>query len=87
MTAIVAGLRSGRYAPRSSRLRLSSTDGAGAVRLRTADVGADLYRVTTPAHSGVAAGALFTAARWADAVDRIDVDAAAGMAALTVSGY
>jgi hypothetical protein len=38
-------------------------------------------------HSGVAAGALFTPARWADAVDRIDVDADAGMAALTVSGY
>jgi hypothetical protein len=38
-------------------------------------------------HSGVAAGALFTPARWADAVDRVDVDAAAGMAALTVSAY
>jgi hypothetical protein len=38
-------------------------------------------------HSGVAAGALFTPAQWADAVDRVDVDAAAGMAALTVSAY
>jgi hypothetical protein len=38
-------------------------------------------------HTGVAAGALFTPARWADAVDRVDVDAAAGMAAMTVSAY
>jgi hypothetical protein len=38
-------------------------------------------------HSGVAAGALFTPGRWADAVDRIDLDAAAGMSALTVADY
>ena len=35
-------------------------------------------------HRGVAAGALFTPARWNDAVDRIDVNAVAGMSALTV---
>jgi hypothetical protein len=38
-------------------------------------------------HSGVAAGALFTPGRWANAVDRIDLDAAAGMSALTVAAY
>jgi hypothetical protein len=38
-------------------------------------------------HSGVAAGALFTPSAWADAVDRVDVDAAAGLSALTVSAY
>jgi hypothetical protein len=35
-------------------------------------------------HSGVAAGALFTPERWNETVDRIDVDAIAGMSALTV---
>jgi hypothetical protein len=38
-------------------------------------------------HSGVAAGALFTPGRWANAVDRVDLDAAAGMSALTVAAY
>jgi hypothetical protein len=38
-------------------------------------------------HSGVAAGALFTPSAWADAVDRVDVDAAAGLSAQTVSAY
>jgi hypothetical protein len=35
-------------------------------------------------HSGVAAGALFTPERWNETVDRIDVDAVAGMSELTV---
>ena len=38
-------------------------------------------------HAGVAAGQTFTPASWAAAVDRIDVDAAAGMSALTVAPY
>jgi len=38
-------------------------------------------------HDGVAAGALFTPDRWAGAVNRVDVDAAAGMSALTVASY
>jgi hypothetical protein len=38
-------------------------------------------------HHGVAAGALFTPDRWAATVDRIDVDAVAGMSALTVATY
>ena len=37
-------------------------------------------------HSGVAAGALFTPDRWDDAGDRVDLDAAAGLRQLTVSG-
>ncbi|GAB1640913.1 hypothetical protein [Krasilnikovia sp. MM14-A1259] len=39
------------------------------------------------AHDGVAAGALFTVDGWEEAVDRIDVDAAAGVSALTVAPY
>jgi hypothetical protein len=35
-------------------------------------------------HTGVAAGALFTPDLWAGAVDRIDVDAVAGLSAMTV---
>jgi hypothetical protein len=38
-------------------------------------------------HSGVAAGQTFTPAGWAAAVDRVDVDAVAGMSALTVAPY
>ncbi|MGW4940806.1 hypothetical protein ACWEOZ_04345 [Actinoplanes sp. NPDC004185] len=38
-------------------------------------------------HAGVAAGRTFTPASWAAAVDRVDVDAAAGMSALTVAPY
>jgi hypothetical protein len=38
-------------------------------------------------HDGVAAGASFTPARWAHAANRIDVDAVAGMSALTVASY
>ena len=38
-------------------------------------------------HAGVAAGQTFTPASWAAAVDRVDVDAAAGMSALTVAPY
>ncbi|WP_433717796.1 hypothetical protein ACQP2Y_26835 [Actinoplanes sp. CA-051413] len=38
-------------------------------------------------HAGVAAGQTFTPASWAAAVDRVDVDAAAGMSSLTVAPY
>jgi hypothetical protein len=38
-------------------------------------------------HAGVAAGRTFTPAAWGAAVDRVDVDAAAGMSALTVAPY
>ncbi|GAA3961796.1 hypothetical protein [Actinoplanes auranticolor] len=38
-------------------------------------------------HAGVSAGRTFTPESWAAAVDRVDVDAAAGMAALTVAPY
>jgi hypothetical protein len=38
-------------------------------------------------HAGVAAGHTFTPAGWAAAVDKVDVDAAAGMSALTVAPY
>ncbi|GAA3338227.1 hypothetical protein GCM10020358_17550 [Amorphoplanes nipponensis] len=38
-------------------------------------------------HAGVAAGRTFTPASWDTAVDRVDVDASAGMSALTVAGY
>jgi hypothetical protein len=38
-------------------------------------------------HAGVGAGEIFTPAAWATAVDRVDVDASAGMSALTVAPY
>jgi hypothetical protein len=38
-------------------------------------------------HAGVAAGQTFTPAAWGAAVDRVDVDAAAGLSALTVAPY
>jgi hypothetical protein len=38
-------------------------------------------------HTGVAAGALFTPDLWAGAVNRIDVDAVAGLSAMTVASY
>ena len=54
------------------------------VRVR---VGSGAGRVVLDGHSHdrVAAGALFTTDEWATAVDRIDVDAVAGMSALTVT--
>ncbi|MEU4218704.1 hypothetical protein AB0F10_25465, partial [Actinoplanes sp. NPDC026623] len=62
------------------------TAGGIPVRVR---VGAGAGRVTVDGllHAGVAAGKTFTPAAWADAVDRVDVDAAAGMSALTVVPY
>ena len=56
------------------------------VRVR---VGSGAGRVTLNGrdHAGVSAGRTFTAAAWAGAADRIDVDAAAGMSALTVAPY
>ena len=61
------------------------TTGGAPVRVR---VGSGAGNVVLPdqAHAGVAAGALFTPDRWNDATDRIDLDAAAGMSRLTVSG-
>lgn len=69
--------------------------GAGTVDVRTAGavpvrvrVGGDAGQVVLDGerHSEVAAGALFPADRWADAGDRVDLDAAAGLRQLTVSG-
>ena len=56
------------------------------VRVR---VGSGAGRVTLngQGHAGVPAGRSFTPAAWAGAADRIDVDAAAGMSALTVAPY
>jgi hypothetical protein len=56
------------------------------VRVR---VGSGASRVVLDglSHDGVAAGALFTPDRWAAAVDRIDLDAVAGMFAMTVVPY
>lgn len=62
------------------------TAGGVPVRVR---VGAGAGQVTVDGllHAGVAAGKTFTPAAWGDAVDRVDVDAAAGMSALTVAPY
>ena len=38
-------------------------------------------------HGGVSAGQIFTPASWGESVDRVDVDATAGMSALTVAPY
>jgi len=53
------------------------------VRVRLGS-GAGQVIVGGTSHLGVAAGALFTPDRWDETVDRIDVDAVAGMAALTI---
>lgn len=54
------------------------------VRVR---VGSGASRVVLDglSHDGVAAGSLFTPQQWPDAVNRIDVDAVAGLSALTVA--
>ena len=55
------------------------------VRVRVGS-GAGQVVLRGESHTGVAAGALFTPDRWADAGDRVDLDAAAGLRQLTVSG-
>jgi hypothetical protein len=56
------------------------------VRVRVGS-GASTVVLDGLSHTGVAAGALFTPDLWAAAVDRIDVDAVAGMSAMTVASY
>jgi hypothetical protein len=77
-------------------LTVRMTGGVDRLGLRTAGrvpvrvrVGSGAGRVVLDgaAHNGVAAGAQFTPAGWDRAADRIDVDAVAGMAALTVATY
>ncbi|MDI6105602.1 hypothetical protein QLQ12_44185 [Actinoplanes sp. NEAU-A12] len=60
------------------------TAGRVPVRVRVGG-GADQVVLNGRSHSRVAAGSLFTPASWAGATDRIDVNAAAGMSALTVT--
>ncbi|MFI7542729.1 hypothetical protein [Actinoplanes sp. NPDC049599] len=62
------------------------TAGPVPVRVRVGR-GAGQVTLNGQRHAGVAAGRTFTPAAWAGAVDRIDVDAVAGMAALTVAPY
>jgi hypothetical protein len=59
------------------------TAGQVPVRVRVGS-GAGQVVLDGTSHSGVAAGALFTPAGWNHSVDRIDVNAVAGMSALTV---
>jgi hypothetical protein len=61
------------------------TAGAAPVRVRLGS-GAGRVVLGGRTHAGVAAGALFTPERWDDAGGRIDLDAAAGVAQLTVDG-
>ncbi|MCA2214341.1 hypothetical protein [Jidongwangia harbinensis] len=61
------------------------TAGTAPVRVRLGS-GAGRVVLGGRIHAGVAAGALFTPERWDDAGDRIDLDAVAGMAQLTVDG-
>jgi hypothetical protein len=77
-------------------LTVRTTGGVDQLGLRTADrvpvrvrVGTGAGRVVLDGatHSGVGAGAEFTSAGWDAAANRIDVDAAAGLAALTVAPY
>jgi len=62
------------------------TTGQVPVRVR---VGSGAGQVTLDGllHSGVAAGQTFTPDRWGETVDRVDVDASAGMSAMTVAPY
>ena len=59
------------------------TVGEVPVRVRLGS-GAGQVVLDGTSHLGVAAGALFTPDRWDETVDRIDVNAVAGMAALTI---
>jgi len=56
------------------------------VRVRVGS-GAGQVTLNGQNHAGVSAGQTFTPADWGAAVDRIDVDAAAGMTAMTVAPY
>lgn len=60
------------------------TAGPTPVRVRVAR-GAGQVTLDGQNHAGVAAGQTFTPAGWGEAVDRIDLDAVAGMSALTVA--
>jgi hypothetical protein len=62
------------------------TTGRTPVRVRVGR-GAGQVTLNGQHHAGVAAGETFTPAAWGAAVDRVDVDAAAGMSALTVAPY
>jgi hypothetical protein len=62
------------------------TAGRVPVRVRVGS-GAGQVTLDGRSHSGVAAGKIFTPDLWAEAVDRVDVDAAAGMSTLTVAPY
>jgi hypothetical protein len=56
------------------------------VRVRVGS-GAGQVTLNGQNHAGVSAGKTFTPADWDTAVDRVDVDAAAGMTAMTVAPY
>ena len=77
-------------------LNVRMSGGVSLFDVRTADrvpgrvrVGGGAGQVTLGgrSHPGVAAGRTFTPASWAAAVDRVDVDATAGMSVLTVASY
>ena len=72
----------------SGGVNLFDVRSAGGVPVRVR-VGSGAARVTLDGeqHQGVAAGSLFTPLLWAEAVNRVDVDATAGMATLTVAPY
>ncbi len=61
------------------------TTGPAPVRVRVGS-GAGQVVLDGESHTGGAAGALFTPDRWAGTGDRVDLDAAAGLNQLTVSG-
>jgi hypothetical protein len=60
------------------------TTGDAPVRVRLGS-GAGQVILDGSRHSGVAAGRTFTPDRWGDTVDRVDVNASAGLSALTVA--
>jgi hypothetical protein len=62
------------------------TAGGAPVRVRIGG-GAGQVTLGGRSHPGVAAGRTFTPPSWDAAADRVDVDAAAGMSALTVAAY
>ena len=77
-------------------LSVRMSGGVSLFDVRTADgtpvrvrVGKGAGQVTLDGknHGGVSAGQTFTPASWGEAVDRVDVDATAGMSALTVAPY
>jgi hypothetical protein len=81
--------------PPDGTLTVRMTGGVSRFDVHTADLAPVRVRVGSGAgsvvldgqsHAGVAAGAEFAPARWKDTVNRIDVDAVAGMSALTIDG-